>query len=462
VQAGKDDFERAKVISENSDVVKIMSIHKAKGLEFPVCILANTGGIFNNKDYTGNPVMTGEGVYFDLKSDDEIGIEKTPFKKLFAEKIKSDMLSEEARILYVALTRAADRLIITGSVDNIDRFLNKNTGEQTPAGYALTGANNMLKWLAPILLDQGGKNKTDIDFDVDLVRADRLREMITTGKRTTPPTTSAPLQGGELDKTPVVGRGFPDAPQIPLLGGVAARSVDGVVLNYAETLRRMYDFEYGKDKKDLSKVPAKVLVTKLKPGILSPDQDEYAAQALKEIEMSPLPRFLEETAENIPALAGTAAHIFMQFADFEYAEVFGAQNEAENLLSKKFMTEAQYSRIKFYPIDRFFASDLYSKIKSAKRVYRETPFNLKDYVGRDDYRLIQGAIDLFFEDKDGRVYVVDFKTDQVHKPDGEKVLIRRHKYQIEYYCKAVSEILGKPVDGAYIYSFALNQAIEVI
>jgi ATP-dependent helicase/nuclease subunit A len=163
----------------------------------------------------------------------------------------------------------------------------------------------------------------------------------------------------------------------------------------------------------------------------------------------------------------------MQFADFEYAEVFGAQNEAENLLSKKFITDAQYSRINFYPIDRFFASDLYAEIKTAKKVYRETPFNLKDYVGRGDsgaatagnsgeYRLIQGAIDLFFEDKNGKVYVVDFKTDQVHQPDGGKILIRRHKYQLEYYCKAASEILGKPVDGAYIYSFALNQAVEVL
>jgi len=76
--------------------------------------------------------------------------------------------------------------------------------------------------------------------------------------------------------------------------------------------------------------------------------------------------------------------------------------------------------------------------------------------------LIQGAIDLFFEDKYGRVYVVDFKTDQVHRPDGETILIERHKRQIEYYCKAVGEILGKPVDGAYIYSFALNQAVEVL
>ncbi|MCL2095597.1 MAG: UvrD-helicase domain-containing protein [Oscillospiraceae bacterium] len=462
VQNGRDDFEKAKIISENSDVVKIMSIHKSKGLEFPVCILADTGGLFNRIDYQGNPVMSDEGVYFDLKYGDEIGIEKTPFKKLFSEKIKSGIIGEEARILYVALTRAADRLIITGGADNINQFLEKNSEVNlTPAGFS--GMNNMLKWLTAVLLDKNGKNKTDIDFEVDLAYSGRLREMI-------------------ADSTPVIISGdvLPD------------RSQTGDFDGYSRQLRRMYDFEYKKNNRlDLSKIPAKVLVTKLKPGVLNNFEDEYALQALKETEMSPLPRFLEETGtdsnlsslynnkniKDAPALAGTAAHMFMQFADFEYAEIFGAENEAENLLSKGFLSEAQFSRIKFYPLNQFFASDLYTEIKSAKRVYRETPFNLKvsanDYYGDNygnyheekgfvgEYILVQGAIDLFFEDKAGRVYVVDFKTDQVHRPDGEKILIRRHKRQIKYYCIAVGEILGKPVDKAYIYSFALNQAIEV-
>ena len=441
VQKGKDDFERAKVISENSDVVKIMSVHKAKGLEFPVCILANTSGLFNRNDYQGNPVISSEGIYFDLKYGDEIGIEKTPFKKLFSEKIKSDMMSEEARILYVALTRAIEKLIIVGNVDNIGRFLNKNTEIQNLPG--LQSANNALKWLAPILLNIDGSNKTNVGFDIDLVSADKLRKMIRDNINAPLPPSSA--RTNEVRSS------------TPLKEG-------GKEIEYENKLRRMYDFAY---KQDLSKVPAKVLVTKIKPGILT--EDEYTAQALKELEMSPLPRFIEEeinersSLHNEPALAGTATHLFMQFADFEYAEIFGAQNEAENLLSKKFLTDTQYSRIKFYPIDKFFSSDLYAKIKSAERVYRETPFNFKEYINdAGDYRLVQGAIDLFFEDKDGKVYVVDFKTDQVHQPDGEQILIKRHRYQIEYYCKAVSEILDKPVSGAYIYSFALGEAVPVI
>jgi len=480
VQSGKDDFERAKIVSENSGAVKIMSVHKAKGLEFPVCILANTSGLFNKSDYQGNPVISGEGVYFDLKSDDEIGIEKTPFKKLFAEKIKTDMMSEEARILYVALTRAIEKLIIVGNVDNIGRFLEKNT--EISNFSTLSNANNALKWLAPILLNNDGINKTDVKFDVDLVSADDLRKMIKN--------TQSPLpifqKGADVGDD---AHGVPSDIMSDIMSDVTKIS------EYEEKLRYMYDFEYKKD--FLSKVPAKIAVSSLRPGLLT--EDEYTAQNLKETEMSPLPRFLEETAENIPALTGTATHLFMQFADFEYAEVFGASNEAENLLSRGFITEAQYSRIIFYPIDRFFASDLYDKIKSASKIYREMPFNLKVSVseflenenitqsplppfqkGADvgddaiaerssarvpnsgEYILVQGAIDLFFEDKKGRVYVVDFKTDSVRSPDGEEILIKRHKRQINYYCKAVSEILNKPVDGAYIYSFALNKAVPVV
>ena len=436
VENGRDDFERAKVTSENNDAVKIMSVHKAKGLEFPICILANTGGLFNSGDYRGNPVISEGGVYYDLKSEDEIGMEKTPFKKIFAEKVKNDAQSEEARILYVALTRAAEKLIITGGVKNINKFLAKNT-ENADAG--LSGANCALGWLAPILLDSGGKTKTKTPLNIDLVYADKLREMAEKQNNGAGP-------AKEQKK-----------PETEDQGDFA-----GVL----EKIRHMYDFEYKRE--ILSKVPAKVLVTKLKPGVLT--EDEYIAQTLKELEMAPLPRFIEETAES-PALAGTAAHLFLQFADFEFAEIFGAQNEAENLLSKRFINEAQYSRIKFYPIDKFFSSDLYAKIKAAKRVYRETPFNLKvpvsEFFGEklpysgEEYILIQGAIDLFFEDESGRVYIVDFKTDQVHKPDGEQILIRRHKEQIKYYRTAVGEILHRPVDGAYIYSFALGEAVPV-
>ena len=435
VQKGKNDFEKAKVISENSDVVKIMSVHKAKGLEFPVCILANTGSPFNKNDYQGNFAISGEGIYFDLKYSDGMGVEKTPFKKLFSERIKSETFSEEARILYVALTRAVERLIVVGAVDNIDKFLAQHTGSAD-----FSESDSTLKWLTQILLSPDGQNKTGTELKVDLTRFAKLCEMIKAAARDTKKDETEPAAAKQTDSAEI--------------------------LRYTARIARMYDFEYKKN--FLSKVPAKISVSSLHPGILR--EDEYTSGTNKELSMSPLPRFIEETVAEDPALAGTATHYFMQFADFEHTEIYGAGEEAKNLLAGGFMTPAQYQRLDFAPIDRFFSSTLYAKIKSAKRVYRETPFNLKvsvrDFLGGEvpegeEYILIQGAIDLFFEAKDGKMYVVDFKTDRVYRPDGKNILVTRHRRQIGYYCKAVREISGKPVEGAYIYSFALNEAVPV-
>ncbi|MCL2771923.1 MAG: UvrD-helicase domain-containing protein, partial [Oscillospiraceae bacterium] len=479
IQSGKNDLERAKVISENSDVVRVMSVHKSKGLEFPVCILANTSGLFNRSDYLGNPVISDDGIYFDLKYKDEIGTEKTPFKKLVAEKVKREVVSEEARILYVALTRAIEKLIIVGNVDNIENYLQKNTvtgDDGTALTSLLSGADNALKWLTPILLNSDGTNKTNpaVNFNIDFVNAVKLNQMIANQRNEDLLAQNLELTGEELSESDL-------------------ETID----EYGKKLKEMYDFKYKFSL--LSKIPLKLSVTNLSPvgaesisaRAFSPDVGSNTPE-YSEPEMAPLPRFLENEADDVAILRGTATHLFMQYADFEYAEVFGAQNEAENLLSKEFITEPQYDRIKFDSVDKFFGSDLYQKIKSAKKIYREMPFHLKISVAdlikmnnigageslnfvqqvhlkdleelpeySEDFLLIQGAIDLFFEDKDGNVYVVDFKTDYVRSDEGENILVKRHKRQIEYYCKAVQAILNKPVSGAYIYSFSLNKAVEV-
>ncbi|MCL2158516.1 MAG: UvrD-helicase domain-containing protein, partial [Oscillospiraceae bacterium] len=180
VQSGKDDFEKAKTTSEGGNAVRIMSVHKSKGLEFPVCILANTASPFNKSDYQRNPAIGDDGIYFDLKHSDNMGIEKPPFKKVFSERLKNEMQSEEARILYVALTRAIERLFVVGSVASLDKFLAKNTESAD-----FSSLDSLLKWLAPILIDKEGKKKADIDFYVDLVYAGRLCELLAAADPTT-------------------------------------------------------------------------------------------------------------------------------------------------------------------------------------------------------------------------------------------------------------------------------------
>ena len=460
VKYGKDDFEKSKISSENSDVVKIMSIHKSKGLEFPVCILAGTGKRFNVSDYTNDPIISEDcGIYFNLKCEDGIGFEKTNFKKVAADKIKAEMLSEEARILYVALTRAIEKLIVVGSVKNLEGFFTKYTADidsinrdEFKRTMLFSEADCVLKWLTPIILNSSGKNKTDIDINIDIVDRRRFEEI-----------TASNIDAGEMESET----------GIETEAEVLTEREAAMVEAYANKIEAMYDYKY--PQKFLSKIPVKLAVSNLHPGIL--DNDEYVKRT-DELTLLPLPRFLEAPDNlgagdsNNPALVGIAMHLFMQFADFETAEKFGAAVEAEKLLHRGFISDIQFSRLNFGRLNKFFSSDIYIKIKAAKNVYRETRFTVKvpasefsesieEIKESDEDMLIQGVIDLLFIDENGEITVVDFKTDSVRKEGGEEILIERHRQQLDYYCMAAAKIFDRHVKSACIYSFALGKEIEV-
>ena len=180
------------------------------------------------------------------------------------------------------------------------------------------------------------------------------------------------------------------------------------------------------------------------------------------------PLFLSKTDTVTAADKGTAMHMFMQFANYEKCES-GCKAEADRLFDEGFIDRIQRDVLDIETLDSFFASDFYGRIKESNAVYREKRFNILfdagDYTHseceNDEKILVQGVIDLYFENSDGTYTVVDFKTDRVRKEDGEEVLRQRHSKQLEYYCRAVSEITGKPVGSAYIFSFALMKEIEV-
>jgi ATP-dependent helicase/nuclease subunit A len=250
------------------------------------------------------------------------------------------------------------------------------------------------------------------------------------------------------------------------------------LIDYEQKIREMYNFEY--KKAILAKVPVKIAISDLADSDKS--EEEYASTYNKNIELAPLPRFLEEEKDETNAvLRGTATHLFMQFADFGYAKSFTARDEAAKLLNNGFLTQAQHDRINFRAVDNFFSSDLYSKVISAKQIYREIPFLLKAPVSSEilsevlsetdntdaaglsgEYILIQGAIDLFFEDPEGKIHVVDFKTDYIKSTEDDTILIDRYKRQLAYYCMAAGEIANKPIGGAYIYSFSLDRTVKII
>ena len=177
------------------------------------------------------------------------------------------------------------------------------------------------------------------------------------------------------------------------------------------------------------------------------------------------------TATNIAdgAEKGTATHTFMQFASYENLEQNGAATEADRLMNEGFITKRMREIIDLDVLDAFPKSNLYKEIKESKRQYRERRFNLRlpaaEFTEKtstaisDEFILVQGVSDLYFENDDGSFTLVDFKTDNVPQNGGEDVLKKRHSPQLSYYKRAIEEITGGTVSKVYIYSFALGREI---
>ncbi|MBR3996143.1 MAG: hypothetical protein IKI97_12805, partial [Clostridia bacterium] len=216
----------------------------------------------------------------------------------------------------------------------------------------------------------------------------------------------------------------------------------------------------------LSNMSAKISVSQLKKGLLDEEEKVQMKTVLKA-----MPRFMNDTSEADGAEKGTAAHIFMQFSDYELLEKYGAKKEADRLLECGFITKRMRDIVDLDVLDGFIRSNLYKNIKNAPKLYRERRFNLmlpaseftEKYDDRlsDEFILVQGVSDLYFENTDGTLTLVDFKTDRVSEAGGEDILRKRHTEQLGYYKRAIEEITQKSVSKVYVYSFALSREIEI-
>lgn len=221
-----------------------------------------------------------------------------------------------------------------------------------------------------------------------------------------------------------------------------------------ERLKKVGSFEL-----PLSDSPSKVTVSQLKIGLID-EEKKVITQREKPV---PKPRFVMENAEYTAADRGTATHLFMQFADYKACET-DCEKEADRLCERGFIEKYQRGLLELDNVKKFFATDFYKTISQSKKIYREQRFNLSVSAFDEDLdggTLVQGVIDLFFENADGTYTVVDFKTDRVFGKDAERTLIDRHRQQLLYYKKAVEQMTQREVSKAVIYSFCLMKDISV-
>lgn len=420
---------------ETADVVRIMSIHRSKGLEFPVIILAGCGRRFHRDvgDVRLHPKL-GLGVKL---RDKTTGCRYTTLpREAAALEQEHDEMSEELRVLYVALTRAKEKLLLLCSVSNAEARLTslaaKLSSEERLPAFLVRGASSMADWLLLCALRHPD--------------AGRLRQVAC---------------AEHLHSLPCK---EPCSFQIIRYGKISTESVqeetnvekaaevqpDEALLNQ---LRKETEFVY--PYAPLGRVRAK---TAASDTAAAPFEKKYAAQSR--------PAFLGKGGMT-PAERGTALHNYMQYANYEKAAVDPAA-ELVRLQREAFLTEEQAAVVSLDAVWQFFASKLAQRILKSPRVFREYRFTIEVPASRLDGSLppemaaepvvVQGAVDCAFEE-DGNLVLLDYKTDRDTDTDR---LLERYGAQLEIYKEALAQCTGLQVKECYLYAFAAGMAVRAV
>lgn len=440
-----EDFAEGAASLDNENLVRIMSIHKSKGLEFPIVILAGAHKSINFMDATA-PVLVDQNLGIAVDYVDLERRTKTPtiIKGAMARRIVRESVSEEERLLYVAMTRAREKLIITGVVKDADKTLEKYRGsaKQLEADGMLSYADsenikNYLDMIMPVCLMDSDKLKGSFRVMVDA--GEDSEAGVSEAAKTE---NEAAVADKDLNIQPEVSVGYPSLDELPEY--VQADNAAG----------RM-----------------KLTVSQLKAMQAEDDSEEnaYMDESVKAAEIaersdesdSIVPKFISGEEVKLAANErGSAYHRVMECLDYSVSvNINGVKADIERMLETGKMNELQVKSVDPWDINTFVQSDTGRRVVNAMdngSVRREQPF-VFEYEGQ----LIQGIIDLYFEE-DGELVLVDYKTDRVMKGEaGKKELVKRYAIQLDYYAKALAQLTGKKVKEKIIYSFALGKGLSV-
>jgi len=427
LKSSQGDMGSAKILGENENVVRIMSIHKSKGLEFPVVFVSGIGKKFNLQDMNRSIILHQDlGLGPDFVDFERRISYPTVAKQAIRYRIKKESLSEEMRILYVALTRAKEKLIITGTVKDFQKakqdwhMVPKEAGNKIPE-FITMKAGSFLDWIG-VVAEQS-------DWKIQVWNRNRLYG---------------------LDVKAEGARSLEDFKSIELRQKYS---------EYEEEIKRRLDWNYPYQMSPI--LPVKISVTEIKRHYDSEFSDEYSMQAF----IPPLvkqPLFLEKKKGLSAAEKGTALHFVMQHLDLNHVMTADQIHEQiHRMVENQLLTPEQASSVDVHKIVDFFRTPLGQRMLSSGNVKREVPFNIhikckeiydnlpKHY--EDEAIILQGVIDCYFEEKDG-IVLVDYKTDYV-EPGGEQKIKEKYAVQLEYYSKALEYITGCRVKERFIYLF---------
>lgn len=468
----KSDISEAKLISEDANVVRIMSIHKSKGLEFPIVFLANTNKKFNLRADDSNLVLhqkLGFGaVVYDMDK-------KTSFNSIMKKKIekfkKNEQIAEEMRLLYVAMTRAKEKLIITGRVkdyENLREEISSGIDERgIISNYKILKINNYLDWILSSIdnLTVYGKSLNCLGREENFLGNEDLKFQLNVNTKTEEFIEYQRIK--EEIKT----------------NEIISEEDDIEVKNEMRTVKEFLEDRFNKEYvyKNVLNKPSSITVSEIKKMIQEEDEEKHQ-KYYKENFALKTPSFIHQGEEKVgfnSAEKGTIFHLAMQLLDFSKFDTEDIskireeiKSQTNSFVEKNIMSLDEIETININWIVKFIKSDIFKEIyiaNKSEKLFKEKAidYNIKlknlfkdENIEEDEKIMVVGIIDLFFENENGEIILLDYKTDYVTKENLEEVKAR-YKVQLDLYKSAIEDISGKKVAKKGLYLFGINEFVEI-
>ncbi len=464
LQQTGSDLGEARTIGESEDVVRMMTIHKSKGLEFPVVFVAGMGKQFNTMDMKSPFLLHKELGFGPYVVDEKLRLRYPSLAQLGIKKqLQREMLAEEMRILYVALTRAREKLILVGSAkqlaDRVSAWCNQAGDGERLDDVDLLKAKGYLDWIGRALVRHSAARPL---YDYAQLAEQPLRQIqddsrwsfhLYEAKQFVPQTSDTEQQAALFEaltnRQPV-----PDRPADETWRQYIARQL-----------------EWQDQQQHAAAMAAKWTVSDLK----------YAKAAnvhtpFKPPRITQKPRFLSG-AEAHPFSAaelGTITHTVLQHLDLQRSlDEADIREQLMALVDRQLLTEEQMKQVRIVQLAALFGSPLGMRMRQAVRVRRELPFTMalpahelsSDFRETDQEQVIvQGVIDCVLEEHDGKLVLLDFKTDALRgdsTDQGVRLIANRYREQIRLYRRAIRQIWQRDVDESYLYLFAADRAVLI-
>ena len=436
------DYGEANAGTEADNTVRIMSIHKSKGLEFPIVFVSGLGKQFNESDVRSKVVMHPEfGLACDCVDTKLRTRQPSILKKTIQKKTAAENLGEELRVLYVALTRAKEKLILTGCVSDAQSKLNRWQTASLYEGEALTysdltSASTYLDWIVPALLHKmkNGVLPEESHFSMQLL-CEEEEAVQETWQRS-----DEAIRLAQLMNLPV------------------QECFDEETRVYLDSVfEAVYPYEAD------AQIVGKLSVSELKKLSYVPEEEDAQEMYRPETVIPLLPEFREKKQTLHGAKRGTAYHTFME--NLDYSKKDELEIQLEELISCGKMSEEEGKTLCLNDIRTFLETESGKRMERAALsgcLRRERPFVLgipADHIREEwdpqETVLVQGIIDAYFIE-DGQITVLDYKTDRVMSSEE---LVMRYHAQLDYYALALERLTGCHIKDKIIYSFHLGEDI---